>query len=120
MNAKKILYVFTHGPYSNSHGQEALDAVFIGAAFEQIVSVLFLHDGIFQLKKNQQVGDGGLKAYTKAFRALEDFGIENCYVHDLGLLARGLDLDELEPVVLPLNSIAIKSLISAQDRVFTF
>ena len=57
MSAEKILYVFTQAPYSTSAGIEALDALLIGAAFEQEVSVLFIHNGVFQLKDQQVASD---------------------------------------------------------------
>lgn len=120
MNARKLLYVFTQAPYSNSTGQEALDAALIGAAFEQDVSLLFLHDGVFQLMRGQNAQQSELKRYTKAFSALSDFGIDNVYVHDLSLLARGLESDDLGISAKLLDSGAVAELIQQQFRVFTF
>ncbi|MFT5571887.1 MAG: tRNA 2-thiouridine synthesizing protein C [Cryomorphaceae bacterium] len=120
MSVAKLLYVFEHAPYSTSVGQETLDAAFIGAAFEQPVSVLFIHDGVFQLKSEQDTRSSDIKQYTKAFAALADFGIEHVYVHDLSLKARGLELDHLQIDVQLLDSDGIRSLISEQKRVFTF
>ena len=130
MTAHKLLYVFTRAPYSSSAGQEALDAAFIGAAFEQDVSILFLHDGVFQLKDGQGSGRQGsswqgcevskLKQFTKAFAALNDFGIEKVYVHDLSLRARGLDQQALIIDAELLESDGVRELLRGQFRVFTF
>lgn len=120
MSVKKLLYIFSAAPYSNAKGQEALDAVLIGAAFEQTVSVLFLHDGVFQIRANQNTTDSDLKQFTKAYRALNDFGIENVYAHDLALTSRGLNVDQLMVEVDILSTDDIRNLISAQDKVFTF
>lgn len=119
MNRPSLTVVFASAPYSDSNGQEALDAALIGAAFEQQVSLLFLHDGVFQLKINQQTVDP-IKQTTKAFSAVADFGVDHVYVHDLALLARGLELDDLSLDVETLDSAAITLLLSQQDRVLTF
>lgn len=132
--SKKLLYVFESGPYSTSAGLEALDAVLIGASFEQDVSLLFLNDGVFQLKANQCVGSEsvglegsvglkesvGLKQYTKTFKALVDFDVDRVFVHDLSMAARGLSLTELIIDAQALTSQEMTQLIAQQDKVFTF
>jgi len=124
MSAQKILYVLTQAPYSNSIGQEALDALLIGAAFEQAISVLFIHNGVFQLNKQQSTLQsaslGNVKQYTKAFAALDDFGVENIYVDELSLRSRGLTKEQLIVDAQLLNSSQVKSVIAEQFRVFTF
>jgi len=57
MSANKILYVITAAPYSNAKGQEAIDAILVGASFDLPVSVLFIHDGVFQIKSRQNASD---------------------------------------------------------------
>ena len=120
MSSKKLLYIFSRAPYSTAGGQEALDAALIGAAFEQEVSVLFLHDGVFMLKEGQNADDSALKQFTKAFAALEDFGIEQIFTHDMSLAARGLDEGALMIGSKVLDADGIRQLIRQQDRVFTF
>ena len=119
MNKQRILYVFTTGPYTSAAGQEGLDAVMIGAAFDLEVSLLFVHDGVHQLKLGQQAGVG-LKQYTKTFKALEDFGVENIYAFDSSLLARGLSTEQLMLDVKLLDSLGVAQLIKQQHKVFTF
>ena len=119
MNAQKLLYVFTQAPYSNSAGIEALDAVLIGATFEQEVSVLFVHNGVFQLNVDQSTRDD-VKQFTKAFKALDDFGVENIYVDRLSMESRGLTRSQLMCDVVALESEQVKALIAKQFRVFTF
>lgn len=122
MSANKLLYIIMQAPYSNAAGQEALDAILIGAALEQKISVLFLHDGVFQILGGQQVDarEDSLKQFTKTYQALADFGVENLYVLSSSLSARGIQTKELivEPSVL--DDSAVSDLISQQYRVFTF
>jgi len=120
MSAAKVLYVISRAPYSNANGQEALDAILIGASFDLDVSVLFISDGVFQLKQGQQSGDNGLKQFTKTYKALQDFGVEKVYLHDLSMVARGLHESELICAVTTLDSLAISTLIADQAKVFTF
>ena len=120
MNQRHFLYVFTTGPYSNASGQEGLDAMLMGAAFELNVSALFIHDGVFQLKTGQDTGSCDLKQYTRAFRALNDFGVKNIYVLDTSLKSRGLDGDCLTVRAKILDSQGVVELLKQQQRVFTF
>lgn len=120
MSSKSLLYIVSRAPYSNAVGQEALDAILIGASFEQAVTVLFMHDGVFQLHANQGVGNSELKQYTKAFDALEDFGIAQVVCHDLSLIGRGLSQNNMMRRVDLATSEQVKTMISKADKVFTF
>jgi tRNA 2-thiouridine synthesizing protein C len=116
----KYLYVVSQAPYSNASGQEALDAAFIGASFDLDVALLFVHDGVFQLLSGQNSRNSYLKEYTKAYKALEDFGIDNVYVHDLSLHARGINEAELMSAITLVDTDALRGLFSDQTKVFTF
>jgi len=113
-----FLYIFSAAPHGGAQGQETLDAALIGAAFEQKVSLLFVHDGVFQLKSDQQLAASGLRHYTKTFKALEDFGVEHIYVHEPSLLARGLVESDLIIPVKTLNRQAVSQVLNQQARVF--
>lgn len=116
----KVLYMVTQAPYSNAAGQEALDAALIGASFDLDVSVLFIHDGVFQLKQGQDSSTSGLKEFTKTYKAFDDFAIEKIYTHDLSLNARGLIEPELMCAVTIISSQGVRELIADQTKVFTF
>lgn len=119
-SAKSVLYVISSGPYSNARGQEALDAILIGASFDLDVSVLFIHDGVFQLKRGQNARLSRLKQFTKTYKAFEDFGVEKVYIHDLSLNSRGLTDAELICAVTMLDQQGVRKLIADQAKVFTF
>ena len=122
MSAVKLLYVICHAPYSNAAGQEALDAIFVGTSFEQLISVLFIHDGVFQIKTNQSVQESeySLKQFTKSYRALSDFGVENIYAADSSLNVRALQANDLIISPTILDDVGVNELINVQDKVFTF
>ncbi|MEM7358288.1 MAG: sulfurtransferase complex subunit TusC [Pseudomonadota bacterium] len=117
---KRLLYVFTSAPYSNATGQEGVDAVLMGAAFEQEISVLFLHDGVFQLKGGQNNTDSSIKQYTKTFAALTDFDVTAVYANEQSLLARGLTTEDCSIELEMLSNAETAALMRQQDRVFTF
>ena len=54
---KKFLYVNRRAPHGTVYAHEALEVVLIGAAFDQDVSLAFIDDGVFQLKKDQDTSE---------------------------------------------------------------
>ena len=120
MNTQRLLYVFTGGPYSNASGPEGTDAAMVGAALEQEVSVLFLHDGVFQLKASQDTSNSKLKQFSKSYGALKDHDIAQVYVFDQSLRARGLATEDMTIDVEEINSDQVAELFRSQHQVLTF
>ena len=69
--------------------------VLITAAFDQDVSLVFLDDGVFQLKKGQQTKGIENKNFSPTYRALDGYDIEKLYVEEEAMAARGLTADDL-------------------------
>jgi tRNA 2-thiouridine synthesizing protein C len=120
MTIKKFMFVNRKAPYGTIYAWEALEVVLIAAAFEQDVSLAFLDDGVFQLKKGHQTKDIGVKAFEKTWGALEDYDVTKLYVAQEALKERGLTADDLAvPVeVLPLAEIG--KIMEAQDVLLSF
>ena len=57
-------------PHGTIYAHEALEVVLIAAAFEQDVSLAFIDDGVYQLKKGQNTDGIATKNFTKTFGAL--------------------------------------------------
>lgn len=72
------------------------------AAFDQQVGVLFVDDGVFQLKSHQNPASMALKDTPAVFGALEIYDIHELYVEIESLQARGLDAGDL---ILPVKLI---------------
>ncbi|MCX7088395.1 MAG: sulfurtransferase complex subunit TusC [Methylococcales bacterium] len=104
---KTFLFVMRQAPYQGVMLQEMLDVILITAAFDQPVSVLFLDDGVFQLKKHQQPDASGLKNTLAIFDALELYGVDELYVEVESLLERGLQATDL---ALPLKTVHRKEI----------
>ncbi len=117
---KRFLYLLRRPPHGSIFAQEGLETVLIGAAFEQSVSLLFLDDGVFVLKRGQDPGEIGLKDFAKGFRALPDYDVERIYVEERSLAERGLTPADLIMDVETVSPERAGALIDAHDVVLSF
>ena len=117
---KHYLFLNRCSPYSTIIPQESLDMLLITSAFEQLVSIAFMDDGVFQLVAQQNPATIGLKQFTKTFRALEDYDIEPIYVHQPSLVTRGLSVDDLLLPVMLKDDQQMRELLDSQDVVLSF
>jgi tRNA 2-thiouridine synthesizing protein C len=117
---KKFVYVNRRAPYGSIYALEALEVVLVGAAFDQDVSVVFMDDGVYQIKKDQDTSGVGMKNFSPTYRALETYDVEKLYVEKESLEARGLTEDQLIVPVKVLSRDEIGELIEQQDVIFSF
>ena len=116
---KKFMYVNRRAPYGTIFALECLEVVLISAAFEQDVSLAFLDDGVFQLKKNQDTTGIGMKNFSNTYRALDDYEVEKIYVEKESLEARGLTANDLIIPVEVLSSEEMREKVAQQDVVIS-
>lgn len=117
---KKFMYVNRRAPHGTIYAQESLEVVLVGAAFDQDVSVVFLDDGVYQIRKDQDTSAIGSKNFSKTFRALEMYDVEKLYVEKESLQARGMTEDDLNVPVEVKTSEEIGRLMEEQDVVLSF
>ena len=117
---KKFMFVNRKAPYGTIYALESLEVVLITAAFDQDVSVVFVDDGVYQLKKGQQTKGIETKNFSPTYRALEGYDIEKLYVEKESLDARGLTEDDLLVDVAVLSSAEMGALMDQQDVVLSF
>jgi len=116
---KRFMYVNRKAPYGTIYALECLEVVLVAAAFDQDVSVVFVDDGVCQLKKNQDTTEIGMKNYSKTYGALDDYDVEKIYVEKESLDERGLTADDL---VIPVEVIAaaeLRDVMAQQDVVIS-
>jgi tRNA 2-thiouridine synthesizing protein C len=94
--------------------------VLITAAFDQDVSLVFIDDGVWQLKKGQQTKGIETKNFSPTYRALDGYDVEKLYVERESLEARGLSEDQLLVDVEVLSSAQMGELMAQQDVVLSF
>lgn len=117
---KKFMYVNRRAPHGTIYAQESLEVVLIGAAFEQDVSIVFLDDGVYQIRKDQDTSAIGTKNFTKTFRALDMYDVEKLYVEKESMEARGMTVDDLNVPVEMKTSEEIGRLMEEQDVILSF
>lgn len=120
MTVKKFMFVNRKAPYGTVYALESLEVVLIAAAFEQDVSLAFLDDGVYQLKKGHATKGIEMKAFEKTYGALEDYDITKLYVDHDSLAARGLSADDLCVPVEVVSRTQLGKLIEDQDVVLSF
>jgi tRNA 2-thiouridine synthesizing protein C len=116
---KRFMYVNRRAPYGTIYALECLELVLTAAAYAQDVSVVFLDDGVFQLKKNQDSTGIGMKNFSKTYGALDDYGVEKIYVEKESLDARGLTAGDLVIPVEVLDADDLREIMSRQDVVIS-
>jgi tRNA 2-thiouridine synthesizing protein C len=117
---KKFLYMNRRGPYGTVYALESLEVVLIGAAFEQDVSMVFVDDGVYQIKKGQDTKLLEMKNFSPTYRALEMYDVEKLYVERASMEARGLTEDDFVVPVEVLGSEELAELMEGQDVILSF
>jgi tRNA 2-thiouridine synthesizing protein C len=117
---KKFMYLNRRAPYGTVYALESLEVVLIGAAFEQDVSMVFVDDGVYQLKKGQDTKGVDMKNFSPTYRALEMYDVEKLYVERESMEARGLTEDDFVVPVEVLGSREIADLMEDQDVILSF
>ena len=116
---KRFMYVNRRAPYGTIYALECLEVVLIAAAFDQDVSVVFVDDGVCQLKKDQDTAAIGMKNFSKTYRALDDYDVEKIYVEQESLDARGLTEEDLIIPVEVVSAEALSEIMAQQDVVIS-
>ncbi len=116
----KIMFLMRKAAHGSIYAYEGLEAILIMGAFEQEISVAFIDDGVFVLKKEQDTKPLGVKEFSKTFRTLEDFDITNIYADRESLEQRGLTADDLIIPVKVMEAGEIAKLMEGQDVLLPF
>lgn len=117
---KKFMYVNRKAPYGTIYALESLEVVLIAAAFEQDVSLAFIDDGVYQIKKGQDTSGTDMKNFSPTYRALEMYDVEKLYVEKESMDERGLtEEDFLVPVDVKTKQ-EMADLMNEQDIVLSF
>ena len=117
---KKFMYVNRKAPYGTIYALESLEVVLIAAAFDQDVSLVFMDDGVYQLKKGHQTKGIEVKNFQPTYRALDDYDVNKLYVEQEALDARGLTEDDMVVPVQVMPRSEIGRLMAEQDVVLSF
>jgi tRNA 2-thiouridine synthesizing protein C len=117
MLAKRFLFMLRRLPQSGARVRETLDMILTTAAFEQPVTVLFLDDGVYQLKRGQRPEAAGLPAVAQLFETLAMYDVQAIRVERESLAERGLLPADLVIAAEPIGRADVAGLIAAHDIV---
>jgi len=118
--AQKIMFVMEKAPHGSIYPYEGLEFILITGAYEQDLSLVFIGDGVYTLKKEQDTAKLGIKGFMKTWRTLEGYDIEKLYVDRKSLEDRGLTEDDLIVDVELKSSEELNVLMNEQHAVFPF
>jgi len=77
---KKIMHVMREAPHGTIYTYEGLEMILIMAAYDQDISVAFIDDGVYALKKGQNTEGIEMKGFAKTFGALDGYDVEKLFV----------------------------------------
>lgn len=114
-NVKKMMHIVRTAPHGTIYTYEGLEMVLIMAAYDQEISMAFIGDGVFSLKKDQDTTELQIKGFMKTLGVLDDYDVEDIYVDKKSLEERGLTEDDLFIPVQVLDASAIGKVMAEQD-----
>jgi len=131
---KKFMYMNRKAPYGTIYAWESLEVVLIAAAFDQDISLVFADDGVYQLMKDKNTEEVGMKNFSKTYSALGDYDIKKIYIEQESLEERGLSLEDLQDLkyededddwaekdsIILVSRAELAKVIDEQDVVFSF
>lgn len=117
---KKFLIIQRRSPYGTGFAKEALDVILMASAFEQPLSLVFIDDGVWQLKAEQDTRAIGIKNFSPTFKALELYDIKQIYVEKESLQQRGLTTKDLIIPALCLTTEQLRPIIQQHDVIWNF
>ncbi len=124
------MYVNRKAPYGTIYALEILEAVLISAAFEQHACIVFIDDGVYQIKKGHNTEAVNMKNFSKTYGiiAMEKEDAEEDGEMDMewrilvekeSMESRGLKSEDLiiEVEVIPSSELAV--IMAEQDVIIS-
>ena len=119
MIIKNLAFVFTSAPYGSHYGREMLDLALAASAYDQVISLFFLGDGLFQLQKGQDPSSFYDKNPSKIFAGLDLYEIERVFVRASDLQRFNRQATDIIGSPTVLSDSQFLQAINEQDQVVT-
>ncbi len=114
------LIMIRKAPYGSVYAAEAIRAIMGLVSFEVEVEVLFIHDGVFVAKKNQNPEAIEMKSLGGVLPQLKDMDIEKFYACGQSLEERNMTADDLEVEVEICTPENFETVLSKFDHILPF
>ena len=106
---KRVLYLIRGLGGVAAH--ETIDLALVSGVFEQRTSVLFLEDGVYQLK--------GLADRQSPLKALPTYDVQALYAAERSLAERQMSIDDIDLPVQAADRQTVRRLIADHDVVIS-
>ena len=127
---KNFMYVNRKAPYGTIYALEVLEAVLISAAFEQNAAIVFVDDGVYQIKKDQDTTAINMKNFSPTYGIIEMEKADAEEDEDMDMVwriivekesmeARGLTPDDFKVEVEVLSSDELAKVMAEQEVVIS-
>ena len=116
----KLCFLIKQSPYGSALARDALDMALASAAFDQQVSLVFIHDGVFQLVDNQQSHIIAQKSLEKSLAAMALYGIDDCYACSSSIDNRNIKALSEKLTIKKVDTQTIHQIIADADQVMSF
>ncbi len=125
---KTITFMNRKAPYGTIYALEVLETVLISAAFEQHANIVFVDDGVYQLKKGHDTKEINMKNFSPTFGIIEmekedadeDDDIDMVWriiVEKESMEARGLSKDDFKVDIEILSAAELADVLESSDIV---
>jgi len=116
----KVAVLMRKAPYGSVYTAEGFRAVMGIGIFEMDVALAFVDDGVYALVKDQDPEKLDMQPLGEGFPMLPEFGVDEFYVHQPSLEARGLSADDLVMDVQLLDDAGLAKLLAECGTVMPF
>ncbi|TCS60320.1 DsrE family protein [Varunaivibrio sulfuroxidans] len=125
---KTFTFLNRKAPYGTIYALEVLETVLISAAFEQHANIVFVDDGVYQIKKDQDTAAINMKNFSPTYGIIEmekedadeDEDMDMVWriiVEKESMEARGLSPDDFKVEVEVLSSAELADVLEQSDVV---
>ena len=116
--AKTLTFISRKAPHGQGYAKACLDMVLSSAVFDQNINFIFMDDGVYQLKTQQNPGLIDCKDISAAFGALPIYDVHNVFVDADSLAQRYMNETDLVIEAIVADAQRITDLIAASDVVY--
>lgn len=92
---KKIMFTVRKSPHGTIYVYEGLEVKLIMAAYDADISVVFMDDGVYALKKGQDTKELGIKGFEATYGVFIDYEISKVFVDRHSMEVRGMTEEDL-------------------------
>ncbi|MFT8229578.1 MAG: sulfurtransferase complex subunit TusC [Enterobacterales bacterium] len=116
-----VAFIFSNGPYGINSGREGLESLLVISSFIKKIGIFFISDGIFLLLVNKKHQNFMLKDFTKTFKILSLYKINELYLCINSAEERGVFINtKLLLNVKWLNKLKICNKLNKFDTILVF